>query len=67
MDKIERMLYMLQMSLSTSKKRHITGGVFLSLSLFFGGLAVTAITLKPDDKENDATTLYKEYEDDEYM
>lgn len=58
---------MLQMSLSTSKKRHITGGVFLSLSLFFGGLAVTAITLKPEDKENDATELYKEYEDDEYM
>ena len=57
---------MLQMSLSTSKKRHITGGVFLSLSLFFGGLAITAITLKPDDKE-DVTTLYKEYEEDEYM
>lgn len=58
---------MLQMSLSTKKKRHITGGVFLSLSLFFGGLAVTAITLKPDEKENDTRTLYKEYEEDEYM
>ena len=67
MDKIERMLYMLQMSLSTKKKRHITGGVFLSLSLFFGGLAVTAITLKPDDKENDTTILYKEYGENEYV
>lgn len=58
---------MLQMSLSTKKKRHITGGVFLSLSLFFGGLAVTAITLKPDDKENDTTILYKEYGENEYV
>ena len=35
-------------------RRHITGGVLLSVSLLFGGLALTAITLRADmDKEED--------------
>lgn len=36
---------MLDESLNTRKKRHIAGGVLLSISLLFGGLAVTIMTI----------------------
>ena len=51
MDRIEEVLSMLEYTLNTKKKRHIAGGVLLSVSLFFGGLAFTIITLKTEDIE----------------
>lgn len=42
---------MLDQSLNTNKKRHLAGGVLLSISLLFGGLALTIMTLKTEDKE----------------
>lgn len=51
MDRFEEILSMLDHSLNTRKKRHITGGVLLSISLLFGGLAFTIITLKSEDDE----------------
>lgn len=36
--------------LDSPRKRHIVGGVLLSISMLFGGLALTAMTLK---KESD--------------
>lgn len=36
--------------LSTRKRRHIVGGVLISASLFFGGLAITAMTTKEDEE-----------------
>lgn len=43
---------MLDQSLDTRKKRHIAGGVLMSISLLFGGLAVTIMTLKTEDNDN---------------
>ena len=40
---------MLDHSLNTKKKRHIAGGILLSASLLFGGLALTVMTLKTED------------------
>ena len=40
---------MLDYALDTQRKRHIIGGVLLSASLFFGGLALTAMTIKPEE------------------
>lgn len=40
---------MLDHTLSTKKKRHIAGGILMSISLLFGGLAVTVITLKTEE------------------
>lgn len=40
---------MLDRTLSTKKRRHIAGGVLLSVSLLFGGLALTIITLKTEE------------------
>ena len=44
---------MLDISLDTRKKRHIVGGVLMSISLLFGGLALTVMTLKSEDIEED--------------
>lgn len=51
MDRIEEILSMLDQSLDTKTKRHVAGGVLMSISLFFGGLAITIMTLKTEEKE----------------
>lgn len=53
MDRLEEILSMLEDSLNTRRKRHIAGGVLMSISLLFGGLAVTIITLKMEDNESE--------------
>ncbi|MEH2935871.1 histidine kinase [Acutalibacter sp. JLR.KK004] len=53
-DSFGNLISMLDYVLCTRRRRHITGGVLLSVSLLFGGLALTAITLRADmDKEED--------------
>ena len=37
--------------LDSKRKRHITGGIFISLALLCAGLAVTVGTLKEDKNE----------------
>lgn len=51
MDRLEEILSMLDHSLNTRKKRHIAGGVLMSISLLFGGLALTIITLKTEEDQ----------------
>lgn len=51
MYRFEEILSMLDISLDTRKKRHIVGGVLMSISLLFGGLALTVMTLKSEDIE----------------
>lgn len=41
--------------LGNKRKRHIMGGVLLSASLLFAGLAFTIITLKQEEKKDDET------------
>ena len=53
MDRLEEIISILDHALNTKKKRHIAGGVLISISLFFGGLAVTIITLKGETEEDD--------------
>lgn len=54
MDRWEIVLSALDHSLNTRTKRHIAGGILMSISLLFGGLAITVITLKTEE------TLYNE-------
>lgn len=56
---IENFLNLLDEILNTKRKRHITGGILISLAALFGGLAATALTIRPEEneKEND----YDEY------
>ena len=56
---IGEMIYTLDGLLDTTRKRHILGGILISISLLFGGMAMTIVTIKDDTtdkidmKEND--------------
>lgn len=50
MERLETLLELLDNTLDTKRKRHIVGGVLMSVSLFFGGLAITIITINKEDR-----------------
>lgn len=45
---LESFLIFADSMLDSKRKRHITGGILLSASLLFGGLALTVMTIKED-------------------
>ena len=49
MDRLEDLLSVIDRSLNTRRKRHIAGGILMSVALLFGGLAATIMSLKADD------------------
>lgn len=51
MDTIENFIAAVDFMLDSKRKRHITGGILLSASLFFGGLAITVMTMKGDPQD----------------
>lgn len=53
MEELENIVSVLDFTLDTKRKRHIVGGILLSISLLFGGLALTAMTLKTEDDSNE--------------
>lgn len=53
MNRLEAFLTVLDYSLDTKKKRHIAGGILMSISILFGGLAFTVMTLKTEDSESE--------------
>ena len=59
-EKLERILSMLDHSLGNKKKRHIAGGILMSVSLLFGGLAFTVITLKSEEVEKEKENEYEQ-------
>ena len=61
MEQLERILSILYHTLSSKKKRHIAGGILLSVSLLFGGLAFTVMTLKHDEMEEKEITDEQRY------
>ena len=54
MDSLENVFLFLDYLTDTQRKRHVVGGVLMSVSLFFGGLAFTMMTVKgePDEERN---------------
>lgn len=56
MEKLGRILSMIDHTLNTKKRRHIAGGILMSISLLFGGLAVTVLSVKtvPNEEQNDS-------------
>lgn len=53
MNRLEAVISLLDYSLNTKRKRHLVGGVLMSMSLLFGGLAVTIMTLKSEERESE--------------
>ena len=53
MDRLDYIVAMLEKTLGTKSKRHILGGALVSVSLLFSGLALTVMTLKTKDLEED--------------
>ena len=48
LERLERILSTIDNALSTRKKRHIVGWILMSVSLLFGGLAITVVPLKTE-------------------
>lgn len=53
MDGIGNFISMMDYILDTKRKRHITGGILLSASLLFGGLAPTVMTIQNEEDEDE--------------
>lgn len=53
MDSLENAFLFLDYLTDTKRKRHMVGGILMSVSLFFGGLAFTMMTIKGEDNESD--------------
>jgi len=51
MNRLEGIMASLEYLLGNKRKRHIMGGVLMSTSLLFAGLAITIITLKLEERE----------------
>jgi hypothetical protein len=49
MDRLDVFISMLSDTLNTKTKRHMVGGILLSVSMLFGGLALTVITVKSEE------------------
>lgn len=49
MDRLENILSTIDYSLNTKRKRHILGGILMSVALLFGGLAATIMSLKTEE------------------
>lgn len=50
-ENIEKTIGMLDYSSNTKRKRRIIGGILASVSLLFGGMAFTILTLKEEKKD----------------
>ena len=53
MEYFENIVAALDCLIDSERKRHITGGIFLSVSMLFAGLAITVITSKNKEEIED--------------
>lgn len=53
MNDFDSVVAILDYALNSNRKRHIVGGILLSISMLFGGLAFTVMTIKMEDNENE--------------
>lgn len=51
MDGLENVFLFLDYLTDTKRKRHVVGGILMSVSLFFGGLAFTMMTIQGEENE----------------
>lgn len=51
MEGLDNIIEVIDYMPNTRRKRHIIGRILISMSALFGGLAITAITIKPEDDD----------------
>lgn len=51
MDNLVGFIFAIDELLDTKRKRHIVGGILLSISFLFGGLAVTVFTIRNENTD----------------
>jgi hypothetical protein len=51
MDGLDNFISTMDYVLNSKRKRHIMGGILLSASLLFGGLALTVMTINEEDDD----------------
>ena len=49
----ESLISVLDITLDSKRKRHLVGGILLSVGMLFGGLAITAMTVEPGKEKKD--------------
>ena len=60
MNRLEGVIASLEYLLGNKRKRHIIGGILMSASLLFAGLAFTVITVKNENQEDENNEQYLE-------
>lgn len=53
MEHFDNFMYIIDSTLETSRKKHLIGGILMSVSLLFSGLAITVMTVKKEDVLNE--------------
>lgn len=57
MQNIEMFLSTVDRIINTKRRRHTIGGVLLSVSILFGGLAFTVMTIKNEEENHEKRLL----------
>lgn len=53
MESIANLISMLDYVVDSKRKRHITGGLLLSAALLFGSMAITIMSIKGEEDDNE--------------
>ena len=53
MYRLEHIISTLSYVMGDRRKRHIVGGILISVSLLFGGMALTVITIKNEEQDDE--------------
>ena len=53
MESIANLISMLDYVVDSKRKRHITGGLLLSAELLFGSMAITIMSIKDEEDDNE--------------
>nr|DAZ55948.1 MAG TPA: hypothetical protein [Caudoviricetes sp.] len=53
MESIANLISMLDYVVDSKRKRHITGGLLLSAALLFGSMAITIMSIKDEEDDNE--------------
>lgn len=49
----DNLMYIVDNTLETARKRHLIGGILMSVSFLFSGLVITVIIIKKEDILNE--------------